>query len=124
MRELTDVCRNGQRRATIYFIYCYPEEKWYIGKTVKTPEERLLEHFRDVYNPLLMHTRLAQAMSSYPRDAFDVTPICECPLRDAVAVETYWINQYCSLDPQYGYNMSQKPFSRNPRLPYSRIQTS
>ena len=92
----------------IYKITNDVNGKVYIGKTVKTIEERFKEHLRnsrkqyaDIYN-----SHLSRAIRYYGKEHFSVSLVGEYPNDELNDREIQWINTYNSFDDSVGYNMT------------------
>ena len=87
----------------IYFIQHKESGKYYIGQTVKSAEERILDHFRTAKT---VDTYLYRAIRKYGKDAFTYGIIESCLTEELNDKETYWIERLGSLAP-HGYNMTR-----------------
>lgn len=86
----------------IYKITNSINQKIYIGKTIRTIEERWREHQRDYNKTSLEKRPLYAAMKKYGISAFSIEQIEECSLEELEEKERYWIEFYGSF--KNGYN--------------------
>lgn len=97
----------ARKRMYIYKITCLNTKKSYIGRTVKQPYKRLLEHFSDskyIYN----NTPLHSDMKKYPKENFIIETLCEfyCEnYNEADLIEQEFIKKYNLYDKNIGYNI-------------------
>lgn len=88
--------------AYIYKITNILNGKSYIGKTLKSVEERFQEHIRDSQKSRCEKRPLYDAMNKYGIENFQIEQIEECSDNIVNERETYWIEWYGSF--KYGYN--------------------
>ena len=88
--------------AYIYKITNSINGKIYIGKTVKTIEERFKEHCKDYKRRKMEHRPLYSAMNKYGVENFSVEEVDHCEESEAEEREIYWISRYGSF--RNGYN--------------------
>lgn len=88
--------------AYIYKITNLINQKKYIGKTLKTPEERWKEHIRDSQKIENSNRPLYKAFNKYGVENFILETIEECSINEINEKEAYWIEAYGSF--KYGYN--------------------
>ena len=86
----------------IYKIENDINQKLYIGKTVKSLEERFKEHCKDSQREKMSNRPLYAAMRKYGTEHFHISLIEESSAEDLNDREIYWINYYNSY--HYGYN--------------------
>ena len=93
----------------IYAIRCKANGKLYIGKTIRF-DARIHEHFYELKTGKKGQFHEAGAnfqtdYDSYGADAFEVF-ILEDNVKPEVAREreSYWVNEYQTTDPRFGYN--------------------
>ena len=88
--------------AYIYKITNLINGKSYIGKTLKTVEERYNEHLRDSRKKVREKRPLYSAMKKYGSENFKVEIIEECEPKNLNNREIFWINYYNTF--REGYN--------------------
>lgn len=88
--------------AYIYKIENQINGKVYIGKTLKTPEERFKIHIQDSKKLEISNRPLYKAFNKYGVDNFTISVIEECSDEIVNDREVYWIEIYGSF--KYGYN--------------------
>ena len=88
--------------AYIYKITNSINGKIYIGKTLRTVEERFREHCQDSKNCRREHRPLYSAMRKYGVENFSVEEVEQCEDSEAEEREIYWIDFYGSYGK--GYN--------------------
>ena len=87
--------------AFIYKVINKINNKYYIGYTSRTPEERFEEHWRCRYQD---NSLLHKAMIKYGKKAFYVESVEEISEEEWIEKEQYWINFYNTKVPN-GYNI-------------------
>ena len=93
----------------IYIVKNTINSKVYIGKTIKTPEERFKEHCytaNNIYKNCSYQSRLYNAMNKYGSNNFFVQTLCECSEAQLDENERYYISELKSTDDNYGYNIA------------------
>lgn len=103
--------------AYIYKITNDINNKVYIGKTVKTIEERFNQHLKKAKDKVNRY--LYDAMNCYGTEHFSISQIEECKEDIVDERERYWIAYYQSNNKEYGYNMTDggeggDTWSKNP----------
>ena len=88
--------------AYIYKIENLLNHKVYIGKTLKSPQERWKEHVLDSHKVEKSTRPLYRAFNKYGIDNFVLTTIEECSDLVVNDREVFWIEAYGSF--KYGYN--------------------
>lgn len=88
--------------AYIYKIINQTNGKIYIGKTLKTIQERWKKHCNDFKKERCDKRPLYDAMKKYGIENFTVEQVEECSPEIVNEREIYWIEQYGSF--KYGYN--------------------
>ena len=88
--------------AYIYKITNQINGKIYIGKTLKTVEERFKEHCNDYKKERKEKRPLYLAMNKYGIENFYIEEVEKCNDKDANERERYWIEYYGSF--KNGYN--------------------
>ena len=91
--------------ACIYKITDLINDKVYIGKTLKTAEERWKEHCYEYKRERCEKRPLYSAMNKYGVENFICETIEECPTENLSDREIYWIEYYNSF--HYGYNATR-----------------
>ena len=91
--------------ACIYKITNLVNDKVYIGKTLKTAEERWKEHCREYKKERCEKRPLYRAMNKYGIENFVYETIEECTVENINDREIYWIEYYGSF--HYGYNATR-----------------
>lgn len=92
------LCFGEVAAIVIYKMTNMVNGKVYIGQTVRSVEERMLEHYR--HDTILVD----KAIQKYGKDNFSVEVIDTAATIDELnAKEQYWIEQYDSITPN-GYN--------------------
>lgn len=86
----------------IYKITNDVNDKIYIGKTLKTIEERFQEHLKDSRKESLEKRPLYNAIRAYGEEHFQVSLVEECDIDKLSDREIFWINYYSSF--AKGYN--------------------
>lgn len=95
-----------ERKMYIYKITCLKTGKAYIGRTVKKPHKRLLEHFSDSKYKL-NNSPLHLDMKKYDKEYFTVETLCEFyaeTFLNADKVELEFIEKNNTFFPS-GYNV-------------------
>lgn len=78
------------------YIYCIKNiinGKCYVGKTLKSPEERFSEHIYDAYKPTEEHRPLYRAIKKYGKNKFSLQILEECTDELASEREIWYIKQ-------------------------------
>lgn len=88
--------------AYIYKITNKINQKSYIGKTIKTIEERFKEHIYDSKRRCEENRPLYSAMNKYGIENFTIETIEECSNEVASEREQFWIQAYATF--KNGYN--------------------
>lgn len=86
-------------------IYCWINlinNKRYVGQSVNI-ENRKRQHIQSKGK---FTTRLSRALEKYGLENFDFVVLEECEVSQLNQKESYWIHYYKTLDPQYGYNIT------------------
>lgn len=91
--------------ACIYKITNLINDKVYVGKTLKTAEERWKEHCYDYKRKCCEKRPLYSAMKKYGIENFICETIEECTVDVINDREMYWIEYYNSF--RYGYNATR-----------------
>jgi len=86
----------------IYLITCLPTGKYYVGKTLRTPQERFLEH---VYMRYFKHGHLSNAIRKYGKDNFIVETLSEGDESLLDNLEKLWIICLNATDRTLGMNI-------------------
>lgn len=86
----------------IYKITNDINDKIYIGKTLKSIEERFREHLNDSKKESLEKRPLYNAIRLYGENHFKISLVEECEIEKLSDREMYWINYYGSF--AKGYN--------------------
>lgn len=86
----------------IYKITNLINQKIYIGKTIKTIEERWNIHWQDSKKQNISNRPLYRAFHKYGKENFKIEILEECNLEDLNNREIYWIEKLGSF--KYGYN--------------------
>lgn len=89
----------------IYQITNKINNKIYVGKTLKTVEERWKEHCQDFNKPKNEKRPLYDAMQKYGIANFFIEPLEEVTVFDINEKEQYWIELLGSF--KYGYNATK-----------------
>lgn len=89
----------------IYKITNIVNDKVYIGKTLKTIEERWREHCQDYTRSKNEKRPLYNAMNAYGKENFSIEMIEECNAELLNEREKYWIEYYGSF--KNGYNATK-----------------
>ena len=90
----------------IYKIYNDINNKFYIGKTSKTVNDRWQEHiYTALYRKQKRNFKLYKAIRKYGIEHFFIEEIEECNKDSVDEREKYWIKQYDSFN--NGYNMTE-----------------
>lgn len=87
------------------YIYCIKNninEKCYVGKTLKSPEERFLEHLYDAQKPTEENRPLYRAIKKYGKDNFSLHVLEECTDGLASEREIWYIKKLKTY--AHGYN--------------------
>ena len=88
--------------AYIYKIVNQINNKVYIGKTLRTVEERWKEHSKDYMRRDYENRPLYNAMKKYGIENFSIEQVEECDYEIVNEREKYWIEKFGSF--KYGYN--------------------
>ena len=88
--------------AFIYKIVNDINDKVYVGKTLKTPQERFREHCHESKKKRCEKRPLYSAMNKYGIEHFSVETIEECSSEEVDEREQFWVIQYNTL--RNGYN--------------------
>ena len=88
--------------AYIYKITNNINQKSYIGKTTRTPQERFEEHRRESKQDRSKNRPFYIAINKYGMDNFTLEAIEECHDEIASEREQFWIQAYATF--KYGYN--------------------
>ncbi len=87
------------------YIYCIKNninEKCYVGKTLKSPEERFSEHLYDAQKPTEENRPLYRAIKKYGKDNFSLHVLEECTDGLASEREIWYIKKLKTY--AHGYN--------------------
>ena len=88
--------------AYIYKITNKINGKIYVGKTLKTPQQRWSEHVRDSYKDSCKDRPLYRAFKKYGLENFTLDIIEQCPVDKVNERERFWIESLQTF--KYGYN--------------------
>lgn len=88
--------------AYIYKIENQKNGKIYIGKTLKSIQERMETHIRDSQRVNIANRPLYKAFKKYGIENFSISVVEECSEEVVNEREIYWIEMYGSF--KYGYN--------------------
>ena len=88
--------------AYIYKITNKTNQKSYIGKTTRTPQERFEEHRREAKKERAKDRPFYKAINKYGMDNFTLETIEECSDEVASEREQFWIQSYATF--KNGYN--------------------
>lgn len=88
--------------AYIYKITNKTNQKSYIGKTTRTPQERFEEHRKEAKRERAKDRPFYKAINKYGMDNFTLETIEECSDEIASEREQFWIQAYATF--KYGYN--------------------
>ena len=88
--------------AYIYKITNKTNQKSYIGKTTRTPQERFEEHRREAKRDRSKDRPFYKAINKYGMDNFTLETIEECSDEVASEREQFWIQAYATF--KNGYN--------------------
>lgn len=77
----------------IYVITNKINGKQYVGKTLRTIEERFKQHLRDSNKITLEQRPLYKAIKKYGKENFDISLLEECSFKELSIKETYWIGK-------------------------------
>lgn len=88
--------------AYIYKITNKINQKSYIGKTTRTPQQRFEEHRQEAKRDRSKDRPFYIAINKYGMDNFTLETIEECPDEIASEREQFWIQTYATF--KYGYN--------------------
>ena len=94
---------------TIYIMKNFVENKYYIGQTIQTPQERFKQHIRESKNKERKEYNYAisKAIREYGEEAFDYAILSDTvPIEDLDLIEEHYIDMYQTSNPEFGYNMS------------------
>jgi len=92
----------------IYKITNTINGKIYIGKTVRTADERFREHRTDSSGRFKDDTHLYRSMNKYGKNNFIVEVLYECDGDDKLNIlEKFFIRKLNSRDRDIGYNMTE-----------------
>ena len=93
----------------IYKITNLVTNKIYIGRTVKTIEQRFSEHCRVAFNDKIKKKlKIQNSIRKYGIDNFKLELLEACESKDTYdAREQYYINLYDARNPQIGYNVHE-----------------
>lgn len=87
------------------YIYCISNKvnsKQYVGKTIRSIEERFTEHCKDAYRERCESRPLYRAMRNYGTGSFYVTLLEEVDIKDLEDREQFWIDKLDTY--KNGYN--------------------
>ena len=90
----------------IYKITNLINGKVYIGKTIKTLEERFKKHSWGDKNGNHFHMPIKMAIKKYGKENFEISLIEECDEELLNEREIFWIAKYDSFRSKSGYNCS------------------
>ena len=88
--------------AYIYKITNKINQKSYIGKTTRTPQERFEEHKKEAKRERSKDRPFYKAINKYGMNNFTLETIEECSDEIASEREQFWIQAYATF--KYGYN--------------------
>ena len=86
----------------IYVITNKINGKQYVGKTLRTIEERFKQHLRDSDKITLEQRPLYKAIQKYGKENFEVSLLEECSFKELNIKEIYWIGKLDTY--KNGYN--------------------
>ena len=105
VEKIKDLCLNLNHKHIIYKATS-PSGKVYIGKTIKTLEQRRYEH---IYHANILNKQWAfsRAIRKYGEENIKFETIGEVwGSEKANSIETMYIQQYRCNEPEYGYNLT------------------
>ncbi len=88
----------------IYCHTCLPTSKKYVGKTIKSIEERFQEHVKNSNKEHRIHSHFENALKKYGKENFTSELLEEVENTIWVEREIYWISEMDSFT--NGYNMT------------------
>lgn len=92
----------------IYKITNKVNNKIYIGKTIKTIEERFNQHILTAIKHRYKRSHFYDAINLYGENNFYVEELQQCDTKEELnQQERYWINQLNSRDQNIGYNIHE-----------------
>ena len=110
MKFIYNVMDNDDiKYGTIYIMKNFVENKYYIGQTIQTAQERFRQHIRESKNEgrKEYNYAISKAIREYGEEAFDYGILSDTvPIEDLDIVEQHYIDMYRTFDPEFGYNMS------------------
>lgn len=92
----------------IYIIKNFVNNKYYVGQTVQSSQERFSQHIREAYTKGRREYNycLSRAIRKYGKEAFDFSILARVPRDMLDILEEHYIDMYMTTDPEYGYNTS------------------
>lgn len=100
---------NDIKYGTIYIMKNFVTNKYYIGQTIQTAQERFKQHIRESKNEgrKEYNYAISKAIREYGEEAFDYGILSDTvPIEDLDLIEEHYIDMYNTADPEFGYNMS------------------
>jgi group I intron endonuclease len=92
-------------KITIYLIFCFSTNKYYIGQTIKSTHKRWLKHLCDAKNGCDFHFH--KAIRKYGKEVFKVDELASVYSYDeANNLETLWISFLKANNSEFGYNLT------------------
>lgn len=100
---------NDIKYGTIYIMKNFVENKYYIGQTIQTAQERFKQHIRESKNEgrKEYNYAISKAIREFGEEAFDYAILSDTvPIEDLDLIEEHYIDLYRTADPEFGYNIS------------------
>lgn len=94
---------------TIYIMKNFVNNKYYVGQTVQSAQERFSQHIREAYAEGRREYNycISRGIRKYGKEAFDFAILADnVPIDMLDIVEEHYIDMYMTTDPKYGYNTS------------------
>ena len=119
----------NSKRPGIYQIRNKKNNKRYIGGSTQV-HVRMYEHFRNLKRGKSIPPGMVKDYNLWGAEAFEISELLYCTFRNIHKLEAYFMNEFKTLNSDYGYNIHEskksdfKKSKRKPGVPRVVIKLS
>lgn len=95
---------DAKEQCCIYFLFCAPADKGYIGSTKHLPT-RLKKHYGDLAKKQHYNNSMQEAFNQFGLKSFTWGVIEECEIYELAEREQHWIDCYLKTMPHHLFNI-------------------
>lgn len=96
-----------KEQCCVYFLFCVPADKGYIGSTKHLPT-RLKKHFGDLAKREHYNSVMQEAFNQFGLKSFTWGVVEECEIYQLAEREQHWIDYYLTTAPNRLFNIGEK----------------